>query len=620
MTWPRHYSLVREHDKHFEIHDKRDDKTFHIAKKDLHPASQIKVMKMQKFYEGGQAKEVPDPVSMPDPQKAKDAWAGAQHGQADRFNHLLGIDKLLSTDKPVKKYKSGGVVPDYLNTPVNELNFPPPEEPFATRAGQYIGKVGSQAISDAFGPIKAIGSAISPMMDTAAQFVGGIGQGVAGDSLGISSAQAESLPAQPQFQNIPRTPSVEAQDTSTLPAVPPVDNSQFPTVAGMQSAERAYATGARNEVEAQKKKDAQMAELQDAHVQSLNWAKQTYDMDLNKIQQEHNNLSQAIADQKIDPRHFWNSKDTGGKIGSIIGIMLSGIGAGLQHSTQNMALELINKNIDRDIDAQKTELGKKQNLLSENVRKQGDLMRGEAITRMQLEASVEGQMKAIAAKTNNPILAAQAEQAIADRRLKMLPLQQALATSTAQMAQKQKMNALLQGKDLSHVDPAQLVEQVVPEHNRKKVYEEIEMAQNTKKMGGSILNAFEQAAKENTILKTGAGLLRTPGSVLALHQAMQPTFKDLEGTVRQAAMDNTFKNITPAPGDSEHKIEQKRQALTEYLQSKMSAPTAKGSGLDLNKFESTKTHEYAPPPVARQTSDGRIGLFDPTTKKFLGYK
>jgi hypothetical protein len=53
-------------------------------------------------------------------------------------------------------------------------------------------------------------------------------------------------------------------------------------------------------------------------------------------------------------------------------------------------------------------------------------------------------------------------------------------------------------------------------------------------------------------------------------------------------MDNTFKNVTPMPGDSEHKIQQKREALMGYLQSKASAPTAKGNGLDLSKFESTR--------------------------------
>lgn len=57
MDLHKKYSLVKEHEHHFEIHDATDGKRFPIAKKDLHPASQIKLMKMQKFSEGGEAED-----------------------------------------------------------------------------------------------------------------------------------------------------------------------------------------------------------------------------------------------------------------------------------------------------------------------------------------------------------------------------------------------------------------------------------------------------------------------------------------------------------------------------------------------------------------------------------
>jgi len=84
---------------------------------------------------------------------------------------------------------------------------------------------------------------------------------------------------------------------------------------------------------------------------------------------------------------------------------------------------------------------------------------------------------------------------------------------------------------------------------------------------------------------------------------MQPTFKDLEGTVRQAAMDNTFKNITPQPGDKDYTVETKRQALLDYLQSKASASTAKGYGIDLHRFEST-----APYTEQKHSLEGQQGF------------
>ncbi len=57
MTLPNHYSLAKEHPDSFEIHDGRDNSRFHIAKKDIHPATQIKLMKMQKFDEGGDVED-----------------------------------------------------------------------------------------------------------------------------------------------------------------------------------------------------------------------------------------------------------------------------------------------------------------------------------------------------------------------------------------------------------------------------------------------------------------------------------------------------------------------------------------------------------------------------------
>lgn len=52
MEIPKHYSLHSENDSHFVVHDDRDGNTFNVAKKGIHPANQIKIMKMQKLWEG----------------------------------------------------------------------------------------------------------------------------------------------------------------------------------------------------------------------------------------------------------------------------------------------------------------------------------------------------------------------------------------------------------------------------------------------------------------------------------------------------------------------------------------------------------------------------------------
>jgi protein tyrosine phosphatase (PTP) superfamily phosphohydrolase (DUF442 family) len=153
--------------------------------------------------------------------------------------------------------------------------------------------------------------------------------------------------------------------------------------------------------------------------------------------------------------------------------------------------------------------------------------------------------------------------------------------------------------DFATNDPAKLVPGLVPKEKQEAVYKEIESAENTRRMADSIMSAFDQAVKDTRGLRPGAAsYIKTPRSALALHQAMQPTFKDLEGTVRQAAMDNTFKNITPVGIDSAQDIATKRAALQAYLQSKISAPTARAYGIDLAKFESTAPYESAAPAKA----------------------
>jgi hypothetical protein len=294
---------------------------------------------------------------------------------------------------------------------------------------------------------------------------------------------------------------------------------------------------------------------------------------------ENEELKNAYLNQKLDPNRVWKNASTGNKVLAAISVALSGIGSGLS-GQPNMAMSVINKAIERDMESQRAEIGKTHTLLSENVRKYGDLNTATQATLLHYNALTQAKIQQAAAMAGTAQAQGQAKILLSDLGLQAAQMKQNLAFK--EMAMK--------GGD---IDPAALVPRIVPEHHQKQVFDEIQRAQDTRRMGDSILKSFDQAAKENTILRTGGyGSLqfRTPGSVLALHQSMQPTFKDLEGTVRQAAMDNTFKNITPEPGDTQHKIEQKRKALEEYLQSKASAPTAKGFGIDLDKFGSTTTH------------------------------
>lgn len=371
----------------------------------------------------------------------------------------------------------------------------------------------------------------------------------------------------PKPASVPeQAPQVEAQPTSYLDQT---KQSIEKLKSGVQGAAQAQASGAEQQAKVFEQQQQQMQKI----IQDHNARRTVLDA-------ENKQLTQDVINAKIDPNRVWNSTSTGGKIVASIGILLSGVGSGLSHQP-NMAMKVIDDTIQRDVDAQKSELGKKESLLSVNLRKYGDLHTATMATMAQLNAITQGQIAATAAKTQSQVVQQNAKAAIAEIDMKNAPILQQMAIKQAVMEQMQAGG--------TNADPATLVPYMVPEHHQKAVFDEIERAQDTRRMGDTIMKSFDQAAKDNTVLRTGAGMLRTPASVLALHQSMQPTFKDLEGTVRQAAMDNTFKNITPQPGDAPGTTATKRAALEDYLKSKASAPTAKGFGIDLNKFPSTTT-------------------------------
>jgi len=85
------------------------------------------------------------------------------------------------------------------------------------------------------------------------------------------------------------------------------------------------------------------------------------------VEQHENKQSQMFANElatgKINPmtiKDYFHNRDTLGKIGTIFGLLVSGAGSGLAHQ-QNAALELINKELDRDLEGQKLSQSNAQN-------------------------------------------------------------------------------------------------------------------------------------------------------------------------------------------------------------------------------------------------------------------
>lgn len=135
-----------------------------------------------------------------------------------------------------------------------------------------------------------------------------------------------------------------------------------------------------------------------------------YNKDIAEASQERDHFIQDLKDAHIDPNHLWASKSTASKISTGIGLILGGIGGGLT-GQENPALKFLNQNIDRDVDAQRAELGKKNNLLAANLQKFGNIRDAMAMTRINLKDSALLEMQKTAAKLGGDAAKARFQQA-----------------------------------------------------------------------------------------------------------------------------------------------------------------------------------------------------------------
>jgi hypothetical protein len=147
------------------------------------------------------------------------------------------------------------------------------------------------------------------------------------------------------------------------------------------------------------------------------------------LDKRSNDLFQAASQGKIDPDHYWNNMSTSKKIGTTIGVLLSGIGAGASKSTHNLALEGLNKSIDNDIDAQKTNMGQANNLYKMNLEQTHNEMEAHLQTKADMLSMTGAKINQIAAQAGTPMAQAQRDQLLAQIGLQQAQIHQQLATT-----------------------------------------------------------------------------------------------------------------------------------------------------------------------------------------------
>lgn len=352
------------------------------------------------------------PMKHPSPENPRDV----KYRDAVRaFNARQAPEQAMAKGGMVKRYAEG--TPD---APVSSSAEDTPEQISADAVNAQ-----QQSLDNSNGSINtpmaqsvghAVGSALKTILSPVGQAVkdsvgafedvgGGIANGAKGIIQGVAGQPLQPIPSiEASESSVPSTTSQGPSPASAGPAT--ADPSPQPPETGnpFTGAFKTQIKGIEEEAKAKEQFGAEKAKSLEAYDQEQTKNTKTFDATIAEIQARRQKIQQDLANDKIDPKRFWNEKSTLGKIGTILGLVIGGIGSGLLRQDPT---ELINKQIDRDIDAQKADLGKKQNLLSAINQEFSNVQEAATVHRMMLNDAVLHQIDLASAKAATPM--AQAE-------------------------------------------------------------------------------------------------------------------------------------------------------------------------------------------------------------------
>jgi len=309
--------------------------------------------------------------------------------------------------------------------------------------------------------------------------------------------------------------------------------------------------------------DQQMQELQKNEVARKAQADAVM-ADINKIQND-------VMTQKIDPTRVWSNMSTGNRVLAGISIFLGGVAGGMQ-GTENRALGIIQDAVNKDIDAQKADIGKKQNMLSLNMAKYNNINDAAAATKAQLLSITQAQINQSAAKMGSKQALAAAQVANAQIDLQKAQLINQISTSQA-TAQKMAAPEGLSLQDAQTL-PENIRDRVVPLPNGK--YTVVINKDDVK----PIKDAYQGYAEAKPLLnrvkqfmKDGASYTGTKRAALeqSLKSQMMLLVKNTEklGQITETDMD-LINSLIPQPGsyfqeNNQQKLDQLNIKLDDML-------------------------------------------------------
>ena len=450
-----------EHHSVFQHPDGHQIKIAHAPLSHIQKA-QIKKMPVQKMAEGGNVDEPPTyPAAMfDDGGQVQDPTAGLLDNAG---NPPLRQDGMGRSDQQI--------IADQNDAMANRS-----PASMASDFGNSMGNAVSQSVKDAG---DAFGTVFKPVHDA----FSGFSQGLSG-----TPAQAAETPGGATQPPAPSNPQIGSRAPmsaqSSIPMVPGAD------LGTMQSGFNQQAQGIQQEAAAAGNLGKENAKSAQGFYDQMNQLHQDTQSKLSDVQDNIDKTTQDIQNGHIDPQHYYNSKSTAGKVSTAIGLILGGIGGGLTHQ-ENPAMKFLENQMSNDIDAQKANLGKSQNLLSSYYHQYGNLQDAERATQATYLSMYGAELQKAAAQNADPAAQARAQQLLGQ-------LKVAKAQTLAPIAQRQ---AVLGAVQKGNVNPSTVIQYLAPEGQKEALMKDLQTKQGMDSANQDLMNAFDYSAKNNTVMQ-----------------------------------------------------------------------------------------------------------------------
>lgn len=249
-------------------------------------------------------------------------------------------------------------------------------------------------------------------------------------------AKAGIRPQQPpqQQQQMSAPADLPMGMPTDMPAGNPMAQGMQDSQAMMQQGYQNKLAGINQEATAKGALGQQEAQLLNNQVKAQTTAMSAYKDQYDALEKERQDHISDIQNGYIDPNKYWtgdaNGNGSHSKIASAIGMIIAGFNP---TSQPNAAANYLQKQMDMNIEAQKANLGAKQNLLASNLHQFGNLKDATDMTRVMQADVVHNELLSAAATAQSPMAKAAALQAAGDLKMQYAPIAQQVAMRQAMM-------------------------------------------------------------------------------------------------------------------------------------------------------------------------------------------